>query len=138
MNVIDRLLILIVCGLVVYLAWQVVRVWQARRLQKLAAEQPFGTIVPPGRPALVAFSLPTCVDCRARQAPTLARLSTSLGDQVTITTLSADAHMALADRLGIMTVPSTVVLDRQGAVRFLNQGFADEQRLAEQLAAVNK
>jgi thiol-disulfide isomerase/thioredoxin len=134
----ERLLILVGCAVLVYLGWQLLRWQQARRLQALAVERPFAELLPHGQPAIVAFSLPTCGECRARQAPALSRLHAQFGTAIQVTTLRADTHAELANKLGIMTVPSTVVLDPQGAVRYLNQGFADEQRLAEQLATVNK
>jgi hypothetical protein len=132
----ERVFILLALVALGALAWQLLRVRQARRLRTLAVEQPFAGIVPPGRPAVVAFTLPSCVDCRARQTPALERLRTRLGPAVAVATLPADAHSGLVDRLGILTVPSTVVLDARGGVRFLNQGFADEAQLANQLAAV--
>lgn len=36
-----------------------------------------------------------------------------------------------------MTVPATAILDPEGVVRTLNQGFADETRLLQQLAMLN-
>lgn len=130
----ERLLILAALAALVALGWSALRLAQGRRLRKLAVRRPFATVVPAGRPAVVAFSLPSCGECRARQAPALARLQGRLGAAVTITTLSVEAHGPLVEELGIMTVPATVVLDAAGAVRALNQGFADEERLLRQLA----
>jgi hypothetical protein len=132
----ERLIILCMCGVLLYVGWQFLRWQQARRLRKLAVERPFAGLLPHAQPAIVAFSLPTCGECRARQTPVLNRLEAQFGTAIQVKTLRADTYTELADKLGIMTVPSTVVLDRQGVVRFLNQGFADEQRLTEQLAAL--
>lgn len=132
----ERLLILLVLAAVGAGLWAALRALQARRLRALAVERPFAEIVPPGRPAVVAFTLPSCVDCRARQAPALERLRAQLGPAVQVAVLAADAHGGLTDRLGILTVPATVVLDARGGVRYLNQGFADEARLAGQLQTV--
>jgi thiol-disulfide isomerase/thioredoxin len=132
---VERLLILLALAGALAGGWQLLRLWQARRLRALAAERPFAELLPAGRPAVVAFTLPSCVDCRARQAPALERLRVQVGPAVQIAILPADAHGELVERLGILTVPTTVVVDAGGAVRFLNQGFADEARLAGQLAA---
>lgn len=134
---IERLLILVALVAAIGVGWVLLRLWQARRLHTLRDERPFADLVPAGSPAVVAFTLPSCVECRARQAPALERLRTRQGATVHIATLPADTHADLVDRLGILTVPTTAVLDAAGAVRFLNQGFADEARLAEQLAAVS-
>ena len=133
----ERILILLVLAAALVIGWLALRLLQARRLSALAADKPFAGIVPSGRPSVVAFSLPGCADCRTRQAPALCRLGAQLGGRASIQTLAANAHPSLVERLGLLTVPATVVLDTAGQVRFLNQGFADEQRLAEQLAALD-
>lgn len=130
---VERLLILAAVALGVALVWAGLRAWRARRVARLAGEAPLAGIVPPGRPAVVAFTSPGCAECRSRQAPALARLEAELGDAVTVRTLAAPDHPDLAGRLGILTVPATVVLDARGAVRQLNLGFAPAERLAEQV-----
>ncbi|MBX0328162.1 thioredoxin family protein, partial [Oscillochloris sp. ZM17-4] len=101
--------------------------------RSLEGDRPFAAIVPAGVPAVVAFTLPGCADCRARQAPALRRLSESLGERVHVRTLTVSEHPELADKLGLLTVPATAVVDARGVLRHLNQGFADEGRLAGQL-----
>jgi thioredoxin-like negative regulator of GroEL len=90
-------------------------------------------VVPPGKPAIVAFSTPSCAECRTRQAPALKQLATQFGEQVEIRSLQATEHPELVDRAGILTVPATVVLDARGVVRHLNLGFTDSETLASQL-----
>jgi thiol-disulfide isomerase/thioredoxin len=129
----ERLIILAFLLLAALLVWAGLRLWRASRLRRLAAETPFAALVPPGRPAVVAFSTPSCAECRSRQSPALARLAASVGDSAVVTTLSALDHPELVERIGILTVPATVVLDPSGGVRQVNLGFADERRLATQL-----
>ncbi|MEI7769681.1 MAG: thioredoxin family protein [Chloroflexales bacterium] len=132
---IERALILVAVAAALAAGTWLLRAWQARRLRGLESERPFAGIVPAGRPAVVAFTLPTCVDCKARQVPALRRLSESFGDRVVIQTLTVSEHPDLADRLGLMTVPATAVVDAGGVLRHLNQGFADVERLTSQLGA---
>lgn len=47
--------------------------------------------------------------------------------------LSALDHPELVERLGILTVPATVILDTRGTVRHLNLGYADDAKLTAQL-----
>lgn len=130
----ERLFILLAFGSSIALGWLLIRRFLAQRLAQLATQRPFTALVPSGRPAIVAFTLPTCVECRTRQAPALTRLQQQVGTTAQITTLRADNHGELVTQLGIMTVPATVVLDATGVVRALNHGFADEGRLLGQLA----
>ncbi|MEN9937232.1 MAG: hypothetical protein RLZZ387_3811 [Chloroflexota bacterium] len=133
----ERLLILAALVAAAALVWGGIRLWRATRLRRLAAQSPFAGMVPPGRPAVVAFSTPTCSECRTRQVPALRRLESDLGTDATVTVLSALDHPELVARVGILTVPATVVLDARGAVREVNLGFADEHRLARQIQVLS-
>lgn len=138
MTMLERLLILVAVAAAVGLAWALLRSRQARRVATLAEARPFDGLVPAGTPAVVAFTLAGCADCKARQAPALRRLAERAGPRAAVVTLDAAAHPELTARLGLLTVPATAVLDARGGLRHLNQGFADEHRLAEQLTAVDR
>jgi thiol-disulfide isomerase/thioredoxin len=131
---IERIGILIGLASVIAATWALIRLWSAWKLRRLRAAAPLADLAPAGRPAVIAFSTPTCVECRVRQAPALLRLAAALGDQVTVRSLSALEHPDLVQKIGILTVPATVVLDAAGTVRHLNLGYASEVRLREQLA----
>lgn len=131
----ERFLILFLLGLAIAAGWGLLRLWRAAKLRHLRAEAPLSILIPPGRPAVVAFSTPTCAECHTRQAPALARLAASLGDSVTVRSLSALEHLDLVQRIGILTVPATVVLDRDGQVRHLNLGYTSDERLREQVSS---
>jgi hypothetical protein len=133
---IDRLLILALVATMIAVGWAALRLWRVWQVRRLGAETPLVNLIPLGRPAIVAFSTPGCAECRTRQAPALSRLSATLGDAVIVRSLSALEHPELVDRIGILTVPATVVLDRDGHVRNLNLGYASDERLSAQLAAV--
>lgn len=132
---IERVLIIAAIAIAITIIWAGIRLWRARALRRLAAQSPFAGLVEPGRPAVVSFSTPGCAECRTRQAPALKRLAAELGEQVTLLALLAPDHPQLVDRLGILTVPATVVLDATGVVRYVNLGFADSAKLAAQLNA---
>ena len=110
------------------------RIWRGFRLRQLRNQSPFSAIVPPGKPAVVAFSAPYCRDCHTLQEPALARLEQTLNQPVNIKQLSALDYPELVEQLGILTVPSTVVIDAKGTVRHLNLGYASDAKLREQLA----
>jgi thiol-disulfide isomerase/thioredoxin len=135
---IDRLLLIVAIAAVVALVWAGIRIWRAWKVRALAHEMPFAGIIPTGKPAVVGFSTPGCVECRTRQAPALAHLAAALGETVTVRTLAAPDYPHLVDRLGILTAPATVVLDAAGAVRFVNLGFTDAATLAVQVGNVER
>lgn len=133
----ERLLLIAAVAAVVALGWGCIRLWRAWKIRTLARETPFAGIIPAGKPAVVGFSTPGCVECRTRQAPALAHLAATLGDAVTVRTLAAPDYPHLVDRLGILTAPATVVLDAAGVVRYVNLGFTDAATLAAQLSSAN-
>jgi hypothetical protein len=135
---IDRVLILVLVAALIVAGWGALRLWRAWRLRRLASDTPLAGLIPAGRPAIVAFSTPTCAECHTRQAPALARVSAALGDVVTVRSLSALEHPDLVDRIGILTVPATVVLDHQGHVRNLNLGYASDERLRMQVISATR
>ena len=130
----ERIGILIALALLIAAGWATIRSWSAWKLRRLRDAAPLADLAPPGRPAVIAFSTPSCTECRTRQAPALSRLVVALGDQVTVRSLSALDHPDLVQKIGILTVPATVVLDSSGTVRHLNLGYASDVRLREQLA----
>ncbi len=85
-----------------------------------------------GQPAVVYFWTDTCGQCKIMQAPVLDRLAQTMPVQVV--SVNAVQQPDLADRFGVMTVPTTAVIDGAGHLRAVNHGYADEQTLREQLA----
>lgn len=132
----ERIVILAGLALLIAAGWYMLRLWRVWKLRTLRQATPLAAVAPVGRPAIVAFSTPACAECRTRQAPALTRLAAALGEAVTVRSLSALEHPELVQQIGILTVPATVVLDRRGVVRHLNLGYASDQQLREQLAAV--
>jgi hypothetical protein len=134
--VVDRLLVVVALAALVVIGWRLLKLRQDLRLRSAARERLFDRLVPAGRPAVVGFSLPMCHECHTLQSPAMSRLESRMGQSVSVRTVDVRDHGALAGRLGILTVPATVVLDTDGTVRFLNQGFAGEERLVQQLSAI--
>ena len=131
---IERFLILLGVTLAIVAVWGALRAWRSVKLRRLSSQSPFSSIVPPGKPAVVAFSAPYCQDCHTLQEPALARLEQNLSQRVSVKSLSALDYPDLVEQLGILTVPSTVVIDARGTVRHLNLGYASDAKLREQLA----
>lgn len=110
----------------------------ARRRRALAA----AAFIPAGeageaRPVRVlAFSTPQCQQCRLLQKPALAEVAAQT-EQVEILSIDALEQPELAERYGILTVPSTVVLAPNGRASAVNYGFAPARVLLEQIAGAS-
>src|SRR5215211_6667622 len=132
----ERFVILIGLALLIAASWGLLRMWRSWKLRRLHGAAPLVEVAPLGRPAVVAFSTPSCAECKSRQAPALSRLNAALGEAVTVRSLSALEHPDLVQQIGILTVPATVVLDQRGVVRHLNLGYASDVRLREQVLSL--
>lgn len=134
---IDRLFILIALAALVALALPVLRAWQASRLRSLqhaaadSAASPLADVVHQG-PALLYFTTDDCAQCRFQQRPVLDRLSALA--PIPVVTLDAVQREDLARHFGILTVPSTVVLDARRAPVAINHGVAPLHKLQMQVA----
>jgi thiol-disulfide isomerase/thioredoxin len=125
----DRLLILL--GLAMTLALLAVGArWLARDRVRRVRALPSA---PDGRPAVVAFSTPSCAACHTAQKPALAALQSRAEGAIRVLEIDAASRPEVASRFGILTVPATAVLDPTGQLRAVNHGFAGADRLADQL-----
>lgn len=133
---IERLLLLMLLAALASAGMAVWRWWLGRRTDSLGRGQVpdvLRRLALPSRPAVLYFTTADCAQCRLRQAPLLARAARGWGEAVHVAKLDAVAHETLAQHFGLLTVPSTVVLDCDSRVRAVNHGLADAARLESQV-----
>jgi hypothetical protein len=82
---------------------------------------------------ILAFTSEDCRQCHTMQAPALLRVREARPDVVAIAEIDALSHPDLTARYGVLTLPTTVVLDATGRARAVNYGFANTQKLLEQV-----
>ncbi len=88
--------------------------------------------LPAGRPSIIYVWSERCTQCVQLQEPALVRLERERG--VFVRKVHPVEAPDVVRRFNILTVPSTVVVDRERRVRAVNLGFADAEALAAQLA----
>ena len=84
---------------------------------------------------ILAFSSADCKQCHQLQAPALRRVQEIHGADVTVVEVDAPTAPELVRQYHVLTVPTTVVLDATGRAHAVNYGFANTQRLLEQVDA---
>ena len=132
----ERLVIVAIGVAVAVAAYAAWRLWQRRRLralQVITAPVHLPATVTGGKPAVLYFTTDECAQCRLQQAPILAQLQARV--DVAVHKLDAIEQEALAQLYGIMTVPTTVVLDTQLRPVAINHGVAPLQKLQAQIGA---
>ncbi|MCS7039967.1 MAG: thioredoxin family protein [Anaerolineae bacterium] len=137
----DRLVLVV---LLILLAWGGVVLWRRYQrwhldaLNRLPGPDCLADLSLRPVPAILYFTTATCSQCRLRQTPILRQLEAEWGDAVHICTVDAVAYEALARHFGILTVPSTVVLDARRRVVAINHGLAEASRLRQQIGSTGR
>jgi len=87
----------------------------------------------PNKPVLVYFTTPDCAPCKTVQRPAIDRVSNLLGEKLEVIEIDAYEQPDLAKTWGVMSVPTTFVLDARGEARYVNNGVARVEKLLEQI-----
>jgi thiol-disulfide isomerase/thioredoxin len=87
----------------------------------------------PNKPVIVYFTTPDCAPCKTVQRPALNRVSQLLGDSVEVVEIDATQRPDLAKKWGVMSVPTTFLLDARGEARYVNNGVTRAEKLMEQI-----
>jgi len=90
----------------------------------------------PNKPVIVYFTTPDCVPCKTVQRPALDKVRTLLGEKLQVIEIDAFERPDLAKRWGVMSVPTTFLLDARGEARYVNNGVARAEKLIEQIQAL--
>lgn len=87
----------------------------------------------PNKPIIVYFTTPDCAPCKTVQRPALNRVRQLLGERLEVVEIDATQRPDLAKIWGVMSVPTTFLLDARGEARFVNNGVTRAEKLMEQL-----
>ncbi len=87
----------------------------------------------PGIPAVLYFTTPQCVPCKTVQRPALQKLKEYLGDRLEVIEVNAQERPDLASRWGVLSVPTTFILDSRGDLRHINHGVTRAEALLRQV-----
>jgi thiol-disulfide isomerase/thioredoxin len=103
-------------------------------LRRLTGRRPPGLEnLRPGTPAILYFTTPECAPCKTIQRPALQRLQQQLGGQLQVIEINAAEKPDLAGAWGVLSVPTTFVLDSDGRPRHINHGVTNAEKLMQQL-----
>ncbi len=86
-----------------------------------------------GVPAILYFTTPDCVACKTVQRPALERVKERLGDRLEVVEIDAQERPDLANRWGVLSVPTTFIIDERGQLRHVNYGATRVDKLLQQL-----
>lgn len=87
----------------------------------------------PNKPVLVYFTTPTCAPCKTVQRPAINQIAQTLGEKLHVLEIDAAERPDLAKTWGVMSVPTTFLLDARGVARYVNHGVTRAEKLMEQI-----
>jgi thiol-disulfide isomerase/thioredoxin len=125
---IERLLVTLLIAVLAVGIYLLFNYWQRRRAS-IANQQ----MAAPGHVRLLYFHSETCGACRA-QGHYLSKLDDL--HRALIEPVDVEQSPQLARQYDILTLPTTILIDREGAVRYINPGLADPFKLTRQLEDV--
>lgn len=130
---IERLAIVLGAAVLMAGFYWAMRWWQIRRTASFAPEDPLLSERRPDVPAILYFTTPMCAPCRTRQRPAIRELLAELGEAVQVIEVDATVEPDAASRWGVLSVPTTFILDRDGRTRQVNHGVAGTEKLRAQI-----
>jgi thiol-disulfide isomerase/thioredoxin len=112
--------------------------WQVTRLQGRGRAAGALVGLRPDVPGVVYFWSDSCAPCKLVQKPALEQLKTDLGpDGVQVIAINALEQPDLADEWGVLGLPTTFIVDRDGQPRRVNHGVARADQLRQQITELN-
>jgi thiol-disulfide isomerase/thioredoxin len=91
----------------------------------------------PNKPVIVYFTTPDCAPCKTVQRPAIQKVTMLLGENVQVVEIDATERPDLAKTWGVMSVPTTFLLDAHGEARFVNNGVTRAEKLMEQIQSLS-
>ena len=90
-----------------------------------------------GIPAILYFTTPLCQICKSVQKPELNKIKKLLKNKIQIIEVNAMEENKLADYWGVLSVPTTFIIDSEGRPRKINIGVTSSGKLLTQVKKVN-
>lgn len=128
---IERIVLSIILITLATAAYLAVRYWHLRRANGAS----LSTTSQEGRPVLLYFRSDSCAPC-ITQNYYLQDLANQYQNRFAIRKIDADIDREEANRYGIFTLPTTLVVDQGGQVKYANYGLTRTNRLAQQLESL--
>lgn len=135
MELLIRLLLaaaIVLAGVSLYLLGTRARLALLRR--RTAGARSYGGLeLRPGLPAILYFTTPDCIPCKTTQGPAVEELREQFRDRLQIVKVDASERSDLVNYWGVLSVPTTFIIDAAGQPRHVNNGVTLAPKLRQQL-----
>jgi thioredoxin 1 len=90
----------------------------------------------PGTPAILYFTSPGCMPCKTVQRPAIQKLMERMEEDLQVVEIDATIQTSLADYWGVLSLPTTFIIDTRGRPRKVNHGVVNADHLYNQIREV--
>jgi thioredoxin 1 len=87
-----------------------------------------------GRPGLLVFGSPHCAPCVHAQKPAAHRLEKDFEGAIQLIEIDITQKPGLAERYGVVSLPTVFIFDSAGAPRRVNHGLVSYDELRRQIS----
>jgi thioredoxin 1 len=87
----------------------------------------------PGLPAILYFTTPACIPCKTVQRPAIQAVQQKVEDGLQVIEVDASAQPELANHWGVLSVPTTFIINKSGEPRHVNHGVTRAEKLLKQI-----
>ncbi len=129
----ERLFVALVVIALGYFAYRLYGWFVMRRLARAELGLDGYTL---GKPAILYFTDPGCAPCQTIQDPALEQIASQYGERLQIIKVQALERPDLANSWGVLSLPTTFIIDMKGHPRGVNHGATRAPRLIDQLDAI--
>lgn len=128
---IERIALVLVLALVGLVVYRLLNRYQVRRVSAGASHDPLLADYNRGQPGVMLFTADFCQPCKTQQMPALKRLTQEMDVQVI--QVDVEAEPDAAERWGVLSLPTTYILDESGQPRHVNHGVTSTEKLKQQI-----
>lgn len=111
------------------------RVWNWLQMQRITQTDPLLVNFESGKPGVILFTADHCAPCKFQQRPALQRLKAET-QELQVIEVDVEANPEAAQRWGVMSLPTTYVLDKAGQPKAINHGVTSTEKLKQQLESI--
>lgn len=128
---IERLVIVAVLAILGVVVYQLYTRRQLAQISAKSSADPILNGLKPEVPTIVYFTTPNCIPCKTQQQPAIKKVRDT--QEVQVVQIDATQDPDAASRWGVMSAPTTFVLDSSFKPKSVNHGVADETKLLKQV-----
>ncbi len=117
------------------LAWKLLGltlIYRAKRAGRGEAGVPEGFVR--GKPGFLIFGSPRCAPCVHAQKPAVRKLAGELGESIQLIEVDVTQEPLLAERYGVLSLPTVFLFDAAGRPRRVNHGLVTAEELRRQIS----